>query len=559
LRSLRDPRASANDFVAFEKDDMHVKSVASLLVVCGALAAGSVATLGGRPAAKAGAATPRVSCADLARLTFEGNTTVTTATTVSGGALTTPAGQSIGPLPEFCRVIGVSKPTADSHITYEVWLPVNGWNGKFLSSGEGGFVGVLNYTRGGLDGGLDELLRRGYATASTDTGHLNTDEFWAIGHPERVIDYAYRSKHLVTVAAKGLIAAFYGKGPDHSYFNSCSNGGRQGLIETQRYAADYDGVVVGAPWAFQSHSSAGIVWSAQVLAAAGAAIPETKLPGIQAAAIAHCDKIDGLADGLIEDPRRCEFNPSALLCAAGDSDSCLTQPQIDAVKQLYAGPSNRRTGEKIFPGWAPGGEAGWKSVGTSALPHGYFGNLVFENKHWDFKSFDFDKDMAVADAKIGVMANANSTDFAAAKARGVKVIMYHGWNDAVLQPAYTPQYYEQIAAANGGVDKTKDFMRLFMVPGMQHCYAGPGATSFGGVGQQIPPVREPSHDVQAALEAWVEKGVAPSQIIATKYADEAPKTRMIASTRLLCPYPQVPKYKGSGSQTDAASFQCAAP
>jgi feruloyl esterase len=167
--------------------------------------------------------------------------------------------------------------------------------------------------------------------------------------------------------------------------------------------------------------------------------------------------------------------------------------------------------------------------------------------------------MAAADAKIGALANANSTDFAAAKARGVKVIMYHGWNDAVLQPAYTPQYYEQIAAANGGMDKTQDFMRLFMVPGMQHCYAGPGATSFGGVGQQIPPVRDAARDVQLALEAWVENGTAPSQIVATKYADDAPATRAIKATRLLCPYPKVAKYKGSGSPTESASFQCVAP
>ncbi len=532
---------------------MSLKSMASLIAVLTAIALG----FGPRPATAA--TSPGVPCSDLAPLTFEGNTTITAATTVRGGMLTTPANQTLGNLPEFCRVIGVSKPTADSHITFEVWLPVNNWNGKFLSSGEGGFAGVLNYTRSGLDGGLDEFLRRGYATASTDTGHVSSDELWAIGHPERVADYAYRAKHLVTVAAKGLIAAFYGKPPDHSYFSSCSNGGRQGLIEMQRYAADYDGVVVGAPWAFQSHSAAGMVWTAQALAVPGASIPATKLPAIQAAATAACDRIDGLADGLIEDPRKCSFDPSVLLCTTGDNNTCLTQAQVDAVKKLYAGPSNPRTGEKLFPGWTPGSEGGWANLGTSRLPQAYFGSLVFENQKWDFKSFDFDKDMAAADAKIGAMANAISTDFSAAKARGVKVIMYHGWNDAVLQPEYTPQYYEQVAAANGGVDTTKDFMRLFMVPGMQHCYAGPGATSFGGVGQQIPPVRDAAHDVQTALEAWVEQGVAPNQIVATKYANDAAATTAIRLTRLLCPYPQVPKYKGSGERADAASFQCVAP
>ena len=533
---------------------MSLKSMASLFAVLSAIAVG----FGARPAAAA--TSPGVPCSDLTQLTFEGNTTITAATTVSSGRLTTPASQTLSNLPEFCRVIGVSKPTGDSHITFEVWLPVNGWNGKFLSSGEGGFAGVLSYTRGGLDGGLDEILRRGYATASTDTGHVNSDEFWAIGHPERVADYAYRAKHLVTVAAKGVIAAFYGKAPDFSYFNSCSNGGRQGLIEMQRYAADYDGVVVGAPWAFQSHSTAGMVWTARALAAPGASIPATKLPAIQAAALSACDAADGFVDGIIEDPRTCNFDPSVLLCKTEDNDACLTKAQAEAVKKLYAGPSNPRTGEKIFPGWMPGGEGGWTNIGTSArLPQGYFGNLVFENQKWDFKSFDFDKDMAAADAKIGAMANAISTDFSVAKARGVKVIMYHGWNDAVLQPAYTPQYYEKVAAANGGIDKTKDFLRLFMVPGMQHCYGGPGANSFGAVGQQIPPVRDPAHDVQTALEAWVEKGVAPNQIVATRYTDDAAATRTIKSTRLLCPYPQVPKYKGSGDRADAASFQCVAP
>ena len=230
---------------------MSLKSRASLIAVWSAIAVG----FGPKPAAAA--TSPGVPCRDLARLTFEGGTSVTAAVTVSGGMLTTPANQILNHLPEFCRVIGVSTPTGDSRITFEVWLPVTGWNGKFLSAGEGGFAGVLSYTRGGLDGGLDELLRRGYVTASTDTGHVSADQFWAVGHPERVVDYAYRAKHLVTVAAKGLIAAFYGKAPDFSYFNSCSNGGRQGLIEMQRYAADYDGVVVGAPWAFQSHSPAG--------------------------------------------------------------------------------------------------------------------------------------------------------------------------------------------------------------------------------------------------------------------------------------------------------------
>src|SRR6266849_5518138 len=231
----------------------------------------------------------RMFCARLTSLRFEGNTTVTAATEVTTGTLTTPTGQLLTGLPDFCRVQGLSRPSRDSNIYFEVWLPTSTWNRKFLSSGEGGYAGALNYTRLGLDGGLDEIVRRGYATASTDTGHVSTDTWWAVGHRERAVDYLYRSKHLVTVAAKGLIRSFYGRPPTHSYYNSCSNGGRQALMEIQRYPEDYDGAVVGAPWNFQSHSNAGFVWNAQALSAPGVAIPPAKLPFITAAVVAACD------------------------------------------------------------------------------------------------------------------------------------------------------------------------------------------------------------------------------------------------------------------------------
>ena len=209
--------------------------------------------------------TPRVDCGALLSFTSEGNTAVTAATLVTSGTIVTPNNQTLTNLPVFCRVQAVSKPSSESNIYFEVWLPYATWNGKFLSSGEGGYAGAPNYTRLGLDGGLDELVRRGYVTASTDTGHLASDTWWAVGHPQKAVDYLYRSKHLVTVAAKGLIKAYYGHSASHSYFNSCSNGGRQALLEIQRYPDDYDGFVVGAPWNFQSHSNAGFVWNAQAL------------------------------------------------------------------------------------------------------------------------------------------------------------------------------------------------------------------------------------------------------------------------------------------------------
>ena len=502
----------------------------------------------------------RMTCAQLTRLTFEGNTTVTATAEVTSGTLTTPSGQVLTGLPPFCRVQGLSRPTRDSNIYFEVWLPLRRWNLKFLSSGEGGYAGALNYTRLGLDGGLDEILRRGYATASTDTGHDSTDMWWAIGHRQRAFDYLFRSKHLVTIAAKGLIRAFYGRPPTHSYFNSCSNGGRQALLEAQRFPEDYDGYVVGAPWNFQSHSNAGFVWNAQAISAPGAAIPVEKLPAINAAVLEACDANDGLVDGVIADPSTCAFDPAVLLCKNEETDQCLTPPQLEALMKIYSGPSNPITGEWIFPGFALGGEDGWASIVTnftaSGLGQGYFANLVFEDQKWDYSAFDFDADMAYADERVGAYGNAIETDLSAAKSRGVKIIQYHGWNDQTLQPAYSPEYYESVVSTMGGLRRTQRFYRLFMVPGMRHCYFGPGATSFGGVGQQIPPARDPQHDVQAALERWVEHGVAPNRIIATKYIDDAADTRTVLLTRPLCPYPQVPRYRGTGDPNDEGSFTC---
>jgi feruloyl esterase len=509
------------------------------------------------------AAGAKVQCADLTKLTFEGNTSVTAAESVPGGSFVTPAKQTLSGLPAFCRVVGVSRPTADSNINFEVWLPSGSWNGKFLSSGEGGYAGTLNYTRLGLDGGMDDLIRRGYATASTDTGHLSTDSSWAIGHPEKVVDYAHRAKHLVTVAAKGVITAFYGRPATHAYFNSCSNGGRQGLMEVQRYPNDYDGVVVGAPWNYQSRSNVGFVWDAQALSAEGAAIPASKLPAIHAAAVAACDAKDGLADGLIENPGTCAFSPATLLCKGGDTDECLTAPQVTALQKLYDGPKNPRTGESLFPGWARGGELGWaRSVvgrDVTNLGRTYFSSLVFENPAWDFRRFDFDRDVAFAESKIGTLADAINPNLQVAKRRGVKILQYHGWNDQTLQPGNSPAYYERVTDVMGGAAHTRDFYRLFMVPGMAHCYFGAGASSFGGVGQQKPPSRDGLHDIQAALENWVEKGVAPERLIATKYVDDDARTTAVKLTRLLCPYPSVARYRSSGNPNDAGSFVCTAP
>ena len=532
------------------------------------LATLGVSAQGARPQAPPAPPGRMVECTALAGLALDGGTTITAATLVSNGSVAVSPTATVTGMPAFCRVQGVSRPSADSHIVFEVWLPDRpNWNGRFLSTGEGGFAGTPNFTRNGLDGGMDEIVRRGYATAGTDTGHTTTDEWWAIGHPEKAADYLYRAKHVTTVAAKAIATSFYGRAPSHAYFSSCSNGGRQALIEAQRYPEDFDGFVVGAPWNYQSHSNAGFVWNAQAMSAAGAVIPSEKLPAISAAVLARCDKQDGLADGVVANPGTCDFDPKSLVCRGADSKDCLTTAQAAALQKVYDGPKNPRTGERIFPGFANGSEAGWSGivrVPSREAPGGlglisYFANLVNERADWNFRGFDFDRDMTAADEKIGRLGNAISTDYTPAKRRGVKIIQYHGWNDQTLQPAYSPEYYDAVARTNGGLDATQTFYRLFMVPGMAHCYGGTGASNFGGVGQQIPPVRDALHDVQTALERWVEQGTAPSQLVATRFTEPGPNAKTVQLQRPLCLYPAVPRYKGSGDPNAAASFACVQP
>ena len=300
------------------------------------------------------------------------------------------------------------------------------------------------------------------------------------------------------------------------------------------------------------------MWNAQALDAPGAAIPEAKLAAINAAALGACDKNDGLTDGVIANPAACRFDAKMLTCHGAETNACLTSPQVSALQKIYDGPKNPRTGASIFPGLAVGSEAGWANLVNSVqtMPNLYFANLAFENQDWNFRTFNFDSDMATVDGKIGRLSNATSLDYSAATRRGVKIIQYHGWNDQSLQPEYSPQYFEQLANANGGVEQTQNFYRLFMVPGMNHCSGGIGASNFGGVGQQMPPVRDAAHDLQTALENWVEHGAAPSQFIGTKFTDNQATTRTVQYTRPVCLYPAVARYKGTGDPNDAANFAC---
>jgi len=507
-------------------------------------------------------------CENLAALKAA-NTTITAAQTVAPGSFTAPAAPEGGQdsanykrLPAFCRVQGVLQPSADSHIEFEVWLPMAGWNGRYEGLGNGGFAGSIDF------GGLANAVAKGYVASATDTGHKGSviDARWALGHPEKVTDFGYRAIHETAAQAKALSRAFYGKQPSHSYFSSCSNGGREALMEAQRFPDDYDGILAGAPANYWTH----------LLATAGAEdvflndptsrIPPVKIPAIASATLAACDAQDGVKDGLINDPSRCHFDPATLLCQGSESNSCLTAPQVASLRKLYEGPHDS-SGKAIFPGRVPGAETGpggwglWitgQTPGTSlmfAFGTGFFADMVFEDAAWKPATFQLDHDLKLADDKLAQKLNATDPDLKRFQARGGKLIVYHGWNDPAISPLNSIDYLRSVEAKMGQ-KQTGQFVRLYLAPGMQHCGGGPGPDSFG---QSLADGADAQHSVTLALERWVENREAPSRIIATKYKTEGDPASGAARTRPLCPYPQAARYNGSGSTDDAANFTCAMP
>jgi hypothetical protein len=503
-----------------------------------------------------GIAAAAAPCESLAGLTLP-DTQITSAELVPGGAFTPPTGPAIKDLPPFCRVAGSIRPTSDSDIRFEVWMPASSWNGKFHGVGNGGFAGSLSYT------GLGAPLRHGYAAATTDTGHTGGDASWALGHPEKIVDYGYRAIHEMTVKAKAVVAAYYGSAPKRSYFASCSNGGRQALMEAQRYPADYDGIIAGAPANDFTGIAIGFLWNERALLADPSGyIPASKIKAIESAALSACDARDGLTDGLIDDPTQCGFDPSTMVCKGPESDGCLTAAQVATLKKIYEGPRNAQ-GSVVFPGFVPGGESGtggWTAWINGTAPEKslqfFFGtqlyrNMVADNPTWDLKTFDVDKDGKLIREKLAPILNATDPNLKPFHDRGGKLILYHGWCDAALTPLNTINYYNSVVTKLGA-KRAAQFVRLYMVPGMQHCGGGPGPNRF------LLNWTDPEHDMVLALERWVEEGIGPGAIVAAKMPDQNPGGSA-ERTRPLCPYPQVAKYKGSGSMDDAANFACAAP
>jgi hypothetical protein len=491
------------------------------------------------------------------------NTIITIAQSVPAGAFSPPYGGPITNVPAFCRVAGAIEPTSDSYIRFEVWMPASGWNGKFLGVGNGGFAGSIGF------GSMGVNVRRGYATAGTDTGHEGDaqDASWAYHHPEKVNDFGYRALHLTTVNAKSLIQTFYGQPAQHSYFDSCSDGGREALMEAQRFPADFDGILAGAPANFWTHLlAAGVDISRAVYTNPAGYIPSMKVPAIAAAALAACDAQDGVKDGIINDPSRCRFDPAALLCKERDSRACLTAPQVASLKKLYAGGQNSH-GASVFPGFMPGaedGRGGWvpwligNGPGSASGPiyaENYFRYMVFEDPTWNPLTAEVDAALQTAEEKTGRALNATDTDLRAFANRGGKLILYHGWNDPAIPPFNSINYYNGVAQAMGRSDADA-FVRLYMVPGMQHCAGGPGPSSFGQLG--LITAKGPEHGIFDALEQWVEKGETPKAIVATKYVDDD-SAKGVKMTRPLCPYPQVAVYKGAGDTNDYLNFECRTP
>ncbi len=415
-------------------------------------------------------------------------------------------------------------------------MPASGWNGKFEAVGNGGWAGSISIQA--LAGGV----LRGYAVAATDTGHRERDGSFALHHPEKLIDFSYRAVHEMTMQAKAFVAAFYGKAPSTSYWDGCSTGGMQGLSEAQRYPADYDGIIAGAPANYMSHMLAQSLWVAHAtLTDAARYIPPAKYPALHRAALDACDALDGVTDGVIDDPTRCHFDPKTIQCAAGDTVTCLTAPQVEAARKIYAPATNPRTGAEIFPGLEPASELGWAGLAAGPTPMSiatdYFKFVVFENPAWDFKTFDFDKDVAAADLPDHAVVNAIDPDLTAFFRRGGKLLMYHGWSDPLIAPRNSVNYYTRAVTASGGAAAVKDSIRLFMAPGVGHCAGGDGPSNF---------------DKLSVLERWVEQKAAPDRIVVSRFAAGGGTDR----TRPLCPYPQVAVYSGTGSTDDAANFVC---
>lgn len=459
-------------------------------------------------------------------------------------------------LPEFCRVAGRIHPEPGSDIRFEVWMPSSGWNGRYMGVGNGGLAGTIRYRD------LAGALRAGYATASTDTGHaaaLATDADWARNAPAKLLDYGWRAIHLTAVNAKRLIRAYYGTPADRSYFQSCSNGGRQGLMEAARFPEDYDGILAGAPAAEMTRAVMAMVWVQQAQRAPGAALRPEQMKDLEREVLAQCDALDGRSDGVVDDPRACRFDPSALACGASRAGECFSAPQLDALRKIYAGPP-KNTGRPVAHAYpATGAEVGrpvpflgWDGYLTSGgratpqqvqLAEGVLGTLMTPPTSID--AFSWRTGPKELTAALGPILDV-PPNLSRYFARGGKLIVYHGWADAAIPPTQTIEFYGKILRQSG--PQAAHSARLFMIPGMQHCYGGTGAELFGE--QTAPqPDSSPESDIAAALRDWVERGRVPDSVIGRSSLDRSRE-------RLHCAFPSEPVPVDGADASRAANHVC---
>ena len=502
-----------------------------------ALAMGLLVCAGARPAFAA-------SCTELASLTLP-DTKITNAELVPAGAFEPPpspfgrppgvAPASFKSMPAFCRIRATLTPTTDSDIKIEVWMPAKNWNGKLDGIGNGVWAGSISYTQ------MVAPLSQGYAVTATDTGHVGTglDVGFAVGHPEKLIDFGYRAVHDMTVKAKALIKAFYGKQARRSLWTSCSTGGRQGLMEAYRYPNDYDGISAMAPANPMTDLMTQSLWTGYAAMKDPAnRVSRSKLAAVHKAFIEQCDAEDGLKDGLVSDPESCHFDPKVAECKGKDGPDCLTAAQVETMREVYAGVINPRTGKQVFSGFEPGSEmqVGLLMSGPAPFPVAttYMRDLVFKNPKWDFKTFRYDKDPAAARAAGAGILDVPSDGLGKFFADGGKLLLSHGWSDGLIPSLNTVRFYKSVVG-HLSAKTAKKSVRLFMVPGMGHCGGGDGPFVF---------------DALSVIDTWVEKHRAPKRIVVSEPPGKP------AMTRPLCPYPQVAKYRGKGSTNDASNFRC---
>jgi feruloyl esterase len=485
-------------------------------------------------------------CEELSSVSLP-NGTVTSARVVEAGRFVPPpppqnvgafggAPARVSDLPAFCRVSATLKPSNDSDIKAEFWMPVSAWNGRLQPTAAGVFLGMVNYA------GMANILRTGAATATSHNGHEGGSAGFALGHPEKLKDFAERAGHLTLAGAKLLIRAFYGKGPTLTLMNECGGGGRTAITEAQRYPDDLDMAMVGGLDTHSTHHTLGQMWVWQATHSAPERyIPPEKYPILNKAALEACDANDGTKDGLIQAPTKCNFDPAALQCQGADAPTCLTRAQVEAARRVYSPVKNSRTGEYLLGGLMPGSELGWGAMaGAQPFPYAleFFKYLAFKDPTWDYKtrSVNFDSDVAAADTPSNQILNAINPDLSKFVRRGGKLLLIGGWNDTAITPSTNYDYFNAVVAKMG--NKAKDSVRLFMVPGMGHCPGGNGPSTF-------------DLDTIAMLDQWKSTGQAPDQVIA-QHRTAGQADRKI----LVCAYPNAAIYKGSGSVDDPANFRC---